>query len=568
MSLTNAMITGFTGISTNTTGVDTVGNNLANLNTTAFKSQRTLFEDLLYHTVSEGEGPSDTSGGVLPRQVGTGSTVSAIQRNFSQGGLENTGLEGDLAVDGAGFFIVETANDTQGFTRDGAFQRDANGVLVNTSGFPLLAFPADADGTINTASLSEVQIPLGSLGDPTATSLVELAGKLDGGTEVASVAAVEVSAPLVTATGTAASTATALTELVDAFGVPLFADGDVVSVGGKKGGVSVAPAEFLVGTTGSTVGDLAQHLEQVLGLQVDPATGGEPGVTIGDGTTAPAGSLVINSNLGEINAIEMTSGSIVNESGTIASPFTWSTSQEAVGGGFAGSTTSFNVFDSLGNPVDLRLRFVMESKGTGGTTWRFYADSNGDTDLTPAVSTGTVSFDSTGRFVAAENTEITLDRADAGSGDPLSFNLDFSGLSGVSAPDGAIEVSMADQDGKPAGIMTGFSIDPEGFITGQFSNTDSVVLGQIALATVVNEEGLIAQSENLFVEGVNSGEVTIQAPLTGRAGTVRSTFLEQSNVELSREFINLIAYSTGISAASRVVRASDDLLQELLLLAR
>ncbi|MGB0714394.1 MAG: flagellar hook protein FlgE [Phycisphaerae bacterium] len=568
MTLTNAMITGFTGINTNSAGVDTVGNNLANLNTTAFKSQRTLFENLLYQTVSEGEAPSDTSGGVLPRQIGSGSTVAATQRDFAQGGLENTGLEGDLAVDGTGFFLVENVDGSQALTRDGAFQRDANGILVSTSGFPLLAFPADADGNINTATLEQVSIPLGSLGDPTATSVAEIAGKLDGGTEVASVAAVEVSAPLVTATGNAATAATALTDLVDAFGVPLFADGDVVSVGGKKGGVSVAPAQFLVGTTGNTVGDLAQQLELILGLQTDPALGGTPGVVIGDGTTAPAGSIVINSNLGEINAVEMTSGSIVNESGTIASPFSWTTAQEAVGGGFEGSTTSFNVFDSLGNPVDLRLRFVLESKGDGGTTWRFYADSNGDSDLTPAVSSGTISFDSTGRFVAAENTEIMLQRAGSGAGDPLTFTLDFSELSGVSAPDGAIEVSLADQDGKPAGIMTGFSIDAEGLIVGQFSNTDSQVLGQVALATVVNEEGLIAQSENLFVEGVNSGELTIQAPLTGRAGAIRSTFLEQSNVELSREFINLIAYSTGISAASRVVRAADDMLQELVLLAR
>ena len=80
MSLTGAMFTGFTGIYSNGVSVDVVGDNLANLNTTSFKSQRTLFETLLYRTVDGGEGPSATSGGTLPFQIGTGTQVSSIQR--------------------------------------------------------------------------------------------------------------------------------------------------------------------------------------------------------------------------------------------------------------------------------------------------------------------------------------------------------------------------------------------------------------------------------------------------------------------------------------------------------
>ncbi len=99
MSLTGAMLTGFTGIKSNGVSVDVVGDNLANVNTTAFKSQRTLFETLLYRTVREGEGPSATSGGTLPEQIGTGSQVASIQRDFRQGGVEGTGFPGDLAID-------------------------------------------------------------------------------------------------------------------------------------------------------------------------------------------------------------------------------------------------------------------------------------------------------------------------------------------------------------------------------------------------------------------------------------------------------------------------------------
>src|SRR3990172_5606106 len=100
MTLSSAMFTGFTGINSNSVSVDTVGDNLANLNTPAFKSQRTLFETLLCRTVREGEGPSETGGGTLPFQIGTGSQVAAIQRDFRQGGLESTGFQSDLGVDG------------------------------------------------------------------------------------------------------------------------------------------------------------------------------------------------------------------------------------------------------------------------------------------------------------------------------------------------------------------------------------------------------------------------------------------------------------------------------------
>jgi len=129
MSLTSAMFVGFTGINSNSIAVDTVGDNLANLNTTAFKGQRTLFETLLYKTISEGQAPSDESGGTLPRQVGSGSTVGSIQRSFQQGGMESTGFQSDLAVDGDGFFILETPAGDQVYTRDGSFRLDADAGL-------------------------------------------------------------------------------------------------------------------------------------------------------------------------------------------------------------------------------------------------------------------------------------------------------------------------------------------------------------------------------------------------------------------------------------------------------
>ncbi len=179
-----------------------------------------------------------------------------------------------------------------------------------------------------------------------------------------------------------------------------------------------------------------------------------------------------------------------------------------------------------------------------------------------------MSFDPNGQFLGAVGTDLSIDRAGVGSQSPLQFALDFSPLTGLASPDGTSELIMDSQNGAPTGVMQAFRIEEDGIVLGLFSNQQERVLGQVALATFVNNEGLLARSENTFVTGPNSGDPNIVAPQTGIAGSVLSGALEQSNVEIAREFINLISSSTGISAASRVVRVADELLQELLLLAR
>ena len=390
-------------------------------------------------------------------------------------------------------------------------------------------------------------------------------GQLDGAASVASAGAVVESQPLLTSAGTPATASTALTDLIDAGGLPLFADGDELTISASKGGVGMPQSTFVVSTTGRTLGDFAAYLETVLGINTDPTSGGSSGVTIADGTDAPAGTLVITSDPGEFNAIILNAASITNSGGVVISPFSFSTTTEAVGGG---ETTSFQVFDSLGNPVSVRLRVALESKSVTGTVWRFYAESADGSGRSPLLGTGTISFDVSGQFVAATGTALNIDRNDTGAQTPLAITLDFSRMTGLSSPDGTSVLQMASQDGAPAGVLIGYSITPDGLVTGTFSNQKEQVYGQIALATFTNNEGLIALSQNNFAAGVNSGDPTVVLAQTLKAGSILSGALEQSNVEIAREFINLITASTGISSASRVVRVADDLLQELLLLAR
>ena len=486
--------------------------------------------------------------------------VAAIQSDFRQGSLEPTGIQSDLALDGDGFFVVESGNGEIAYTRAGAFSLDATQTMVATNGDALQVFAADADGNINTGSLTDLVIPLGTASAAIATSEVIMDGQLDAGADVALTGAVVESQALVTAAGNAATGATALTDLVDENGLNLFAEGDTLAINARKGPVGALPSEtFVVGTDGRTLDDLATYLTQVFRIDTDPTTGGNAGVTVADG------KLVVTSNPGDVNAIELSASAIQNTGSLPGSPFSFTQTADASG---VGTSTSFEAYDSLGNPVGVRVRAVLESRGPVGTTWRYYAESKDEALPAQLLGTGTISFDANGQFVAAANNTLSLDRSAAGATSPLTFTLDFTDLTALASPNGESELVMARSDGKPAGVMSGYEISSDGIVTATYDNTMTEVLGQVALATFTNPEGLIAESENRFQEGPNSGTATLVAPEEANAGSVWTHYLEESNVEITREFINLISAQTGVTAASRVVRTADAMLQELLLLAR
>jgi flagellar hook protein FlgE len=561
MGLTSAMLVGFTGIKSNQYTIDTVGDNVANVNTTAFKNQRALFETVHYTTIADGTAPDGaTQGGTNPRQTGLGSRLAALDRNFEPGSIEGTGSKSDVAIDGDGFLIVEMPDNTQLYTRDGSFRLDAENKLVASNGYVVQGFAADSNGEIVTGALSELTIPLGTESAAVATTLAEFDGNLDAGASLSTRSAESRTAPLL-ASGGAASASTALTSLVDDDGVALFADADVIQLRNiQKGGIDLADGTFVVGTDGSTLGDFATFLQNQ--MAIDPslttADGQTPGVTVDD-----TGALVVISNAGEPNAISIDASDIRNEtSGRL--PFAFSTTP-ATG---EGVSTAMVVYDSLGNPVEVRLRASMESRSESGTVWRFFVESTNDTDPSPLLGTGTLTFDQDGQLVASTGTDVTVDQTDAGSATPLSFSLDVSNVTGLNFGNNASSLVLATQDGSPGGTLIDYEINQQGILVGTFSNGRTQQYGQLAVATFRNNAGLTAINDNNYAVGVNSGDARVSAPQVQGAGAIASNSLELSNVDLSREFVNLITASTGFSAASRVVRSADDMLQELLLLAR
>lgn len=573
MALTSALFTGLSGLDVNQTRLNVVGNNIANVNTVAFKSSRALFTSQFYVTDAGGAAPSANFGGTNPSQRGLGASVSAIEKDFTSGSIEPTGKPTDMALQGPGFFVVQGSD--QRFTRDGSFVLNSSNDLVDSAGDFVQGYGIDANHNIIPGKLQNVNIPLGAASAAQATQNVTLTGNLDASGTVAQGASILNSQLLTTVGGAAAPTgATLLTNVADntASGTPLFAVGQTFTLAGNRGSRDLTPETFKV-TAASTLNDLTTFFNGGMGIDTTvPANPSSPtpGATLETDAVIPtAARFVIAGNTGKANALKLGASSFV--SGTSA-PFQFQDGTNAAG--FKSDPTGESIhttaigYDSLGSPVSVDVTAVFESANATGTTWRFYADS-GDNHAPGGgqiVGNGTLNFDTSGKLLTSTGTNISVDRTGTGAATPFTFKLDFSGVTALSS--NTSDLTMSKQDGSPLGSLSSFSIGNDGIISGAFSNGLTRTLGQIAVATFNNPNGLDDKGGNQYAAGANSGSPIISAPLTLGAGSIHSGALELSNVDLSKEFVNLIIASTGFSAASRVISTSNQLLTDLLNSAR
>ena len=570
MALTSTLFTGLSGLDVNQTRLNVVGNNIANVNTVAFKSSRVLFKPQFYVTDSGGAPPDADFGGTNPSQRGLGAVVATIEKDFSTGALEPTGKATDLAIDGDGFFIVQGSE--QRYTRDGSFSLNSANELVTGSGEFVQGFGVDADGNVAPGRLDNITIPLGTTTVARPTTRAMLEGNLNANGPVASGASILTSQVLTTVGGLAAPTsATLLTDLASATApaTPLMAAGNVFTLEGQKAGRTLPAGTFTV-SAASTVQDLLNFYRDGLGIDTTVPDDGNPATPLPGGAIEadplnPTGArLVVTGNLGSANALSLAGDAFVNQSG--GAPFTFADGTNAAGiaSNPAGESvhTSMVVYDSLGTPLSVDVTAVLESKSDAGNTWRFYAASGDDTDTALNLGNGTLTFGSDGQLLSSSGTTINIDRAATGAATPLAVDLDFGSMTSLTSR--SSELLMTTQDGSAIGTLNAFNVGADGTITGSFSNGLTRTLGQVAMAVFSNPTGLVDKGGNQFAAGANSGAAVITSPLALGAGQIRSGALELSNVDLSEEFINLIISSTGFSASSRVITTSDQLLTELL----
>ncbi|GAB3684291.1 flagellar hook protein FlgE [Angustibacter aerolatus] len=177
-----SLFTGISGMRANQTMMDTVGNNIANVNTTGFKSSNTVFQDTLSQLIQNSSAPTATTGGRSPAQVGLGVRVAGITTNFTQGAAQTTGRASDVMIQGDGFLVEKNGGQTT-YTRNGSLSFDALGRLVGPSGGIVQGWTADATGTVdNNTPTGNITVPLGSTLAPNATTLAKLSGNLPADT--------------------------------------------------------------------------------------------------------------------------------------------------------------------------------------------------------------------------------------------------------------------------------------------------------------------------------------------------------------------------------------------------
>lgn len=597
MGLTSSLFAGLSGMKTNEFRMDVIGHNIANVNTHSFKSSRATFQSQFSSTFSFGSAPNGPIGGTNPIQVGTGSMVGAVTRDFSGGAPETTGKNTDLAIQGQGLFIIQKPSGAFAYTRDGSFQFNAENYLMTSDGFFLQGYTVDSEFNIVEGTLSQLRIPIGEITTASTTSFALFAGDLNADGLAGASRPVLTSDTSHTFTdgsgGPAADANTLLTNLYDG-ATRLFYDDNVITLAeANKGGANLPAEEFIVGTTGTTYIDFVNWLREVLGINqssdlptidlgqnfdldldgdgvIDPTTSTPPPGAYIDSN----GGLVVVGNIGTKNEIILADGAITAAKGDSVDlpgnslPFRFQSSvvtaddRAALGESIR---TSFTAYDSIGVPMEIYITMVMESKTDEGIVWRYFAECAEDTDFDRVVGTGTIQFDSSGNFLEAVNRNITIDHTDTGAATPQTITLDFSRMDGY-AMNGVM--SLLGQDGFMAGTLSDFSIGSDGVIIGSFDNGLTRNLGQVVLATFRNYEGLVAQADNLYTAGPNSGSALIKKPLELGAGSLTPSALELSNVDLSREFINLIITSTGFSASSRIIQTSDQLLSELMAMTR
>jgi flagellar hook protein FlgE len=582
MASTTAMFTALSGMNAHARRLETIGNNIANVNTNAFKSSRTLFATQFSRTFSAGTPPAEDSGGTNPRQIGHGVLVAGTQKDFRLGSITATGDPRDLAIEGNGLFAVQRGVDTL-YTRVGSFRQDAQNNLVTIDGDRVMGYTVDNQFNLQTGALAPLNIPVGTMMLAQATQNVLFAGNLNASGQVAGPgAAIRIgagpqagfslvpSATVPPPPGSAIAPGSLLAELADPRQAtsPLLAPGQFIELrGAERGERFIPPARFAV-TAASTVQDLMAFLSLALGLNTAAtnSAGPPPGVALNPAT----GTLEITGNAGAVNDLSIDAADlrVLDSDGQLLrTPFVPERTASAEG---ESVRTTFVAYDSLGAPVSIDLGLVLESRDSAGTVWRYFADSPVPQGQSSAIGTGTIRFDSMGQLEPPTAVQLQVPRTGTAAADPLPLTLDFaqggSRLTALSSQESFVASTY--QDGAPLGILAAFGVQEDGTILGSFTSGIVRTLGQIPVTSFVNPEGLIDEGGNIYRPGANSGQPVLFTPGEGGTGRLVAGALELSNVDLGQEFINMIMTSTGYSASSRIIRTSDELLQQLLLLGR
>lgn len=554
-----SLYSGVAGLKTHQTRMDVIGNNIANVNTTAYKSSSMTFSELMSQTTQKASGANATTGvgGTNAKQIGLGVKAGAINTAITtQGSAQATGNPFDIMITGDNFFVVSNGSENF-FTRDGSFYVDGAGNLAMTStGYNVMGWGVDkTTGNIKQDTVTALRImsTANMTYPPEATTQANISGILDENDKDV----------------TSANGKTVNLNFFDARGYSYTAKFTFKQSGEPNTNVYSMELTKLLDSTGAEIDISAldfgnrtqQKMETKVTLNTDAYMWDGKVLKTKDGTTEVA-------NLADI----------FNQDGSLITPQDDAAAQKqqkaldaiAKAYGYEGSTDEFlNLYitsaadpkqqltmqDLLGNmmagkntdilPAD-GSTITMEGRYFEGTTVVF----NKDTAKLESVGGSTTNLGINAAFsqLGGNFSDITIDLSEC-------TNYDNKGTSTIGATSG---------DGRRLGDMIGVSIQKDGMIYASYDNGMTKLLGQIATAAFANASGLEKEGDNLYSATLNSGEFDgIGVDITAGGGYMSTGQLEMSNVDLSSEFTEMITTQRGFQANSRIITVSDTLLEEL-----
>ena len=547
-----SMYSAVSGLKTHQTRMDVIGNNIANVNTVAFKSSSVTFSDILYQTTSNASGANATTGtgGVNAKQIGLGTTAAATKVSItSAGASETTGNPFDIRLtdkNSTNFFIVNNGSENV-FTRSGSFYVDGSGNLcMSSTGYTVMGWQVDeTTGEIRKDTVSALRImqEKNLTSAPEATTQATIAGVLDeNDTDVKNDAGRVMNL-----------------NFYDNLGYQYTAKFAIKSTG-TDGKYTVELTSVLDSNNQNITAKLTkQQMSQLFGNYQADATLGQYGLSKdytynkADQTYQDAAGKKFKPSANDKTVFE----EVDNTANTVSITEIFSGITTTIANNIKNKTNNYNVaFDQ----------------------------TTGQATVTGERTSYDLVFDtSTGKFasIGGENPSVMLNMAALSSGlintngNFQNITVDFSqclnyengGKSTIGADAGAVDGTTG--KGRKLGAMTGIFIDTSGRIYGTYDNGNTELLGQIAVAQFSNASGLEKVGESCYRTTLNSGEFDgIGVEISADGSSMTTGELEMSNVDLSSEFTSMITTQRGFQANSRVITTSDTLLEELVNLKR
>lgn len=563
-----SLYSGVSGLKTHQVKMDVIGNNIANVNTTAYKSSSIVFSELMSQTTQKASGPnaSTGTGGTNARQIGLGVRSGAINTNIStQGASQSTGNPFDIMINGSAFFVVRNGTENL-FTRDGSFYVDSAGNLAMTStGYNVMGWlPDEATQQIRQDTVKELRIMSAAnmTYAPEATSKAYTAGILDkNDPDVTSANGKLINLNFYDNLGYSYTARICMkqSDITNEYSIELVG---LLDTTGKEMDISAIK-----------MSDALRYQAKTTSISFDSTAYRWDGVqlkyAVAEGTEETDETV-----LADLTKIFDANGNILDTA----------EAQEGIEAiakayGYQGSLKDFlSLCNQITNPDDgtvtrVTLQTMLANVANGAAANQFPMDAE-KVEFTGRVYDGaSITYDSTsGKFAGIngnpKTTAIELDFSALG-GQFSKVSMDFTessmfdnkGTSTIASTRGDFEGLGA---GRRLGDMIGVSIQNNGMIYATYDNGMTKLVGQIATAEFANASGLEKKGDNLYAETLNSGEFDgVGVDITANGGYMSTGQLEMSNVDLSAEFTEMITTQRGFQANSRIITVSDTLLEEL-----